>query len=55
MAELNVNEIKIRMEKAIDSFKKDLSGLSNTTSLLRLKLVNNNNLVTITHFFKSLQ
>ena len=27
MAELNVNEIKIRMEKAIDSFKKDLSGL----------------------------
>ena len=27
MAELDVNEIKIRMEKAIDSFKKDLSGL----------------------------
>ena len=27
MAELNINEIKIRMEKAIDSFKKDLSGL----------------------------
>ena len=27
MAELDVNEIKTRMEKAIDSFKKDLSGL----------------------------
>ena len=27
MAELDVNEIKIRMEKAIVSFKKDLSGL----------------------------
>ena len=25
MAKLDVNEIKIRMEKAIDSFKKDLS------------------------------
>ena len=27
MTELDVNEIKTRMEKAIDSFKKDLSGL----------------------------
>ena len=27
MVELNVKEIKARMEKAIDSFKKDLSGL----------------------------
>jgi ribosome recycling factor len=27
MADLDVNEIKTRMEKAIDSFKKDLSGL----------------------------
>jgi ribosome recycling factor len=27
MVELDVNEIKTRMEKAIDSFKKDLSGL----------------------------
>lgn len=27
MAELDVNEIRTRMEKAIDSFKKDLSGL----------------------------
>ena len=27
MAELNSNEIKARMEKAVDSFKKDLSGL----------------------------
>ena len=27
MAELDVNEIKTRMEKAIESFKKDLSGL----------------------------
>ena len=27
MVELNVKEIKTRMEKAIDSFKKDLSGL----------------------------
>jgi ribosome recycling factor len=27
MAELDLNEIKTRMEKAIDSFKKDLSGL----------------------------
>ena len=27
MVELNTNEIKTRMEKAIESFKKDLSGL----------------------------
>ena len=27
MVELNVKEIKTRMEKAIDLFKKDLSGL----------------------------